>query len=355
MRQDSPERILLIRLSSIGDIVLTTPLIRALKNRFPDAEIDYLVKEKYAELLQHHLALAEVIRFPDRGGWRDLRDIRAQLLARRYTYILDLHKNQRSLILTHRQPAKAVMRIKKYAARRFLLVKAGINLYRTIVPVYRRYLLAAAFLGVEDDGRGTELFVPEAVRQDARRRLRRRGADEAMTIIALAPGAGFATKRWPVAYFAQVAQHLVAAGKICCVLGGPGDRALGEEIRRQVPACVNFAGELSLLQSAAVLQQARLLITNDSGLMHIAEAVGTPVLAIFGSTVRELGFYPWLQESRVLENCEVSCRPCSHIGRNECPKGHFLCMTTLRPEQVQQQVSDMLQRLAANATHRMQV
>ncbi len=163
--------------------------------------------------------------------------------------------------------------------------------------------------------------------------LRRRGLVPG-EFVALAPGAGFATKRWPLENFVALARKLFNRGRVFCILGDEADQPLGRELANIAPGAVDFTGKLSLLESAAVLQEAALLICNDSGLMHLAEAVKTPVAAIFGSTVREFGFFPHRQNSLVIENLEVVCRPCSHVGRRACPKGHFLCMRSLTPDLV---------------------
>ncbi len=328
-----PKAILLIRLSAIGDIILTTPLIRVLRKRFPSARIDFITKAKYADLLRFHPALSQIYEFPDHGGFAELKTARRWIAAQGYDVILDLHRNLRSYVLTWRQLRGPIPRMSKYAFRRFLLVKFGINRYREVVPVYRRYLNVAGHLGVGDDGRGSEIFIPRDVLQRINARLRESALPEGR-FFALAPGAGFATKRWPIEYFIDLGRNLSKNNRVFCILGAQQDRRLADQIRQVLPEALDFTGRLTLLESAAVLSQARALITNDTGLMHMAEAVKTPVVALFGSTTRELGFFPMLPESVVIENPEIRCRPCSHIGRHQCPKGHFLCMRSLKPERV---------------------
>jgi heptosyltransferase-2 len=148
---------------------------------------------------------------------------------------------------------------------------------------------------------------------------------------------------------------MIRLGHQVILLGGPQDSEFGEVIKRTALSIllrhakakfdkaqtnmagsklVNFIGMTSLLVSAAIIKRCRLFIANDSGLMHIAEAVGTPLIAIFGSTTRELGFFPQRAISHVIENLALSCRPCSHLGRHQCPRGHFRCMREILPEQV---------------------
>lgn len=341
MSLQSPERILLVRLSSIGDIILTTPLIRCLREKFPASRIDFLTKAKYAELIRHHPGLSTVLEFPDNGDLRALQAQRGSIRRHQYDLILDLHKNLRSIFLTLGLRRSTIRRIKKYGVRRFFLVKMGLNFYRKIQPVYRRYLDVAADFGVQDDRRGTTLYFPTHIASAIDDMLAAR-VSSPENLICLAPGAGKATKRWPLPSFIAVARSLAERGYHCCILGDDRDRLLGRELMQAVPDCIDLTGRLSLLESAAVLRRARLLITNDSGLMHMAEAAGTPVVAIFGSTVRELGFFPYRRQSRVVENPTIRCRPCSHIGRDRCPRRHFRCMTTLQPARVLAEAAALL-------------
>jgi heptosyltransferase-2 len=337
MIQSRPERILLIRLSSIGDIVLTTPLIRILRKKYSDSRIDFLTKSKFAPLVRHHPGISDVIEFPDDGGLAALLHMRKKIRAQHYDTILDLHKNFRSFVLTAFQDVDHRARLKKYGVRRWLLVKTGLNFYHRIKPIYERYLDVAYKFYIQNDDLGTELHLPASINAQIQKQLAE-SFPGLKRIIAIAPGAGFATKRWPVEYYVQFVDNLLKKGYNCCVLGDVTDKPLARTIVKQNPDCVDFTGKMSLLECAAVLTFAEKLVTNDSGLMHIAEAVGTPVVAIFGSTVRELGFFPFRPQSRVVENPAIPCRPCSHTGRNRCPRGHFHCMRTIEPAMVLDEV-----------------
>lgn len=333
MRQSYPERILLIRLSSIGDIVLTTPLIRILRKKITGCRIDFLTKSKFTPLLRHHPDISHLLEFPNEGGLGALLQLRKFINAQNYDIVFDLHKNFRSFFLAAYQSVRHLSRLKKYSVRRLLLVKTGLNFYYQIKPVYSRYLDIAYKLDIQDDNLGTELHLPPTVKTQIRKRLAEHFPDR-KSCIAIAPGAGFATKRWPIKYFSQIVDMLLQEGYHCFVLGDKKDKSLANTIAKDNPSCVDFTGKLNLLESAAAIALAEKLITNDSGLMHIAEAVGTPVVAIFGSTVRELGFFPMRPQSRVLENPAIRCRPCSHIGKNRCPRKHFNCMRTITPAMV---------------------
>jgi heptosyltransferase-2 len=339
----TPRKILVIRLSSIGDVVLVTPLLRNLRRHFSEAQIDVVVKASYADLLRHHPAISRLHEVNPERGRAGLQALGKQLREQRYDVALDVHKNFRSLFLARAARAPQVLRYKKFYLRRWLLVHAKLNFLRRAPPIRQRYLEAAAALGVIDDGGAAELFWTEAEEKAADRLLRSAGWNGRSTLIALAPGAGFFTKRWPVESFAETARALVARGYFVVILGGEQDRDLAAAIQRGLSGThASLAGQTGLLVTAAILKRCHALISNDSGVMHLAEAVGTPLAAIFGSTTRELGFFPQRPASRVLENITLRCRPCSHLGKAKCPKGHFLCMKAIAPEQVLAVLDDLL-------------
>jgi len=331
----APEKILVIRLSSIGDVVLVTSLLRNLRRHFPQAQIDVVVKTAFTDLLRHHPAISRLYEVMPERGRAELQELGKQLRERRYDVVLDVHKNFRSLFLSRAARAPRVLRYKKFYLRRWMLVHLRLNFLRHTPPIRQRYVQASAALGVIDDGGPPELFWTEAEEKAADRALRAAGWDGKSTLVAVAPGAGFFTKRWPAEKFAEVARELTARGIFVVILGNEQDRDLAAGIQRALSGThASLAGQTGLLVTAAILKKCRALISNDSGVMHIAEAVGTPLVAIFGSTTRELGFFPQQPNSRVVENINLRCRPCSHLGKAKCPKGHFLCMQAITPEQI---------------------
>lgn len=328
------ERILILRLSSIGDVVLVSPLLRVLRRHLPQADIDFVVKAEFADLVQHnpHLNAIHVVHKAERLA--GLQRLREKLAGRRYQVVLDLHKNFRTRYLIRGLGAGRVLRYRKHVVRRWLHVKFKLDTMRPLPPIYLRYLQAAAALGVRDDGAGTELHWLPGHAQEAAQALAPASSDVNVPLIALAPGAGYFTKRWPPEYFAELAARQIARDRECliAVLGGEEDRAAGRQIAAVAGSrVIDLTGRLSLLAAAVVLARSRLVVANDSGLMHMAEAVKTPVLMLAGSTTRALGFFPQRPESRVLENQALACRPCSHLGHAACPRRHFRCMRDLTP------------------------
>jgi lipopolysaccharide heptosyltransferase II len=336
-------RILILRLSSIGDIVLASPLIRALRRRFPQAQIDFVVKMQFVDLVRSNPRLDTVLTLDTKQGPRALKQLKKNLLSRSYDLIIDIHNNFRTAYLRRISGASVVI-LKKYKLRRFLLVKFGLDFYRRVVPVYQRYIDSVAALQVQDDGRGLEFFVaPDALVQIVST-LSSLGFHTGRLTFGMAPGAGFLTKRWPQEYFIEIAKKLITnMGSHIVLLGNQKEADLCAAIEKNVgEGVVNAAGRFSLMESAAALAVCDLLICNDTGLMHLAAALKKPVIAIFGPTTRQLGFFPIGQNCRVIENMNLACRPCTHIGRDRCPKKHFKCMREIFPEQVYQAVEELL-------------
>ncbi len=334
MRKADPRKILVLRLSSIGDIVLTTPVLRALRRRFPRARIDYLVKARYAQLLSENPHLDRVLCFPDTAGLPELWDTLRRLRRERYDLLVDLHKNWRTAMLRMGTGAAERLAYRKYALRRAFYVlskKPSFGLPGAV----DRYFEAVVGLGVEDDGRGLELHVGSSTQRLTEAKLHRLGWSGTRAI-ALVPGAGYFTKRWPAERYAQLADRLATRfGCQIFVLGDQEDRLPAALIagRLDGDAVVDLSSHLSLAESAAALRCCDLVVANDTGLMHMAAALGKKLVAIFGSTTEGLGFFPRGEKVRVIQ-AELACRPCSHLGRKRCPKGHFRCMREISVDQV---------------------
>ena len=321
-------RFLIIRLSSIGDIILTTPLVRALRKAYPNSLIDYLVKEEFLDLLQNNPHIDNVYTFNPRNGLKEILRWRKKIKSNEYTSILDLHRSIRSILMTIWLGRVELGKLNKNLFKRIVLVKLGINLYKSIVPVTQRYFDAAKRLDLVDDGLGTELF------HDGKIPTKIRNSLENKNIIIMAPGAGYFTKRWLPEYFAKLADKLIDKYNAeVYLIGSSADRKICSEIRKSMNNYVHdLSGNFSILETSAIIDASDALITNDTGMMHVAVSQKKPVLAFFGSTTEELGFFPYGQKYKVLENKDLNCRPCSHVGRDKCPKRHFKCMKEISPE-----------------------
>jgi heptosyltransferase-2 len=318
-------RILLVRFSSIGDIVLTTPLVRVLRRRHPDAQLIYVTKRAMAPLVTDNPHLSQVIALePDEPLARLARRLRAV----QPTHGLDLHGSLRSAALRLLVRGRWSGYAKRKLART-LLVATKLDLYRGDVPVAERYFEAARQLDVGPDGGPPEFFLGAAARERVARWLAERGlATEPFAT--LAPGAAHATKRWPIAHWQALAGRLREMGYRLVVLGGPEDRGAAQQLG---PLAESAAGEFTLQETGACLARAKVLISGDTGVMHMATGVGTPVVALFGPTVRAFGFFPYHARATVLAQ-DLRCRPCSTMGTARCPLGHHRCLVDLLPTQV---------------------
>ncbi len=325
----SPD-ILVVRFSSIGDILLTTPLLRAIGTKWPGARVAMLTKRQYVPLVSDNPNVTEVFGIAPQDT---ARTVAAQIRTVKYSHILDLQGGMRTLPLrllargpwsgfSHRRLARE------------LLIRFKHNRYTEHVPVPERYFEAAHDLEVVPDGGPPELFLHPAAEEKAAAWLARAGVGTKRALVAVAPGTAHATKRWPVDHWIKLVRQIAHTGADIVALGGPEDSALGAEIAARGGGQVaSAAGHLSLQETGAVLKRAAALIAGDTGVMHMATGVGTPVVALFGPTVRPFGFFPYNAHASVVER-DLGCRPCSSHGSGDCPLEHHLCMREILPEMV---------------------
>jgi ADP-heptose:LPS heptosyltransferase len=315
-------KILVLRFSSIGDIVLTTPVVRALAQQVRGAEVHFATKPGYRSLLEPNPYIAKVHCLTGSLG-----ELVEQLKAERFDYIVDLHNNLRTRLIKLRLGVK-LSSFDKLNWQKWLLVNFKINRLPN-VHIVQRYLAAAAPLGVQDDGEGLDYFIPE----DQEVALMTLPEPFRNGYAAVAIGAQHATKRLPLEKLVELCQCL--APRPIMLLGGPEDASVAEAIiaglnetkplSLQVPKSLieNGCGRYTLHQSASLVRQAQFVVSHDTGLMHIAAAFGKQIFSVWGNTVPEFGMYPFRTEHQDLEVKGLSCRPCSKIGFAKCPKGHF--------------------------------
>jgi ADP-heptose:LPS heptosyltransferase len=310
-------KILVLRFSSIGDIVLTTPVVRALAQQVPGAEVHFATKPSYRGLLEPNPYITKVHCLTGSLG-----DLVQQLKAERFDYIVDLHNNLRTRLIKLRLGLKSSS-FDKLNWQKWLLVNLKIDKLPR-VHIVQRYLAAAAPLGVQDDGRGLDYFIP-AGQEVALATL---PAPFQRGYVAVAIGAQHATKRLPMEKLVELCQRL--APRPIVLLGGPEDAAVAEAlltaVRLENAPIHQGCGRYSLHQSASLLRQAAFVVSHDTGLMHIAAAFGKEIFSVWGNTVPAFGMYPYKTAFQVLEVNGLSCRPCSKIGYAKCPQGHFKCM-----------------------------
>jgi len=319
-------KILIIRLSSIGDILLTTPLIRSIKKKNPEVQIDFVLKEEFFELLQNNPNLTNIYKYTKLTS--DKQKIINSLISNGYEIVIDLQNNLRSLEIIRPLHCK-ILRFKKNNFKKFLLVHFKINALKKAPQIPVRYAEAA---GIELETEGLDFFTENL--PDSR-------LDKNEKYIGLCPGSKHFTKRWPKEYFFELGTRLESAGYKIVLFGGLEEVELCFELENQIKNALNLCNT-SILQVGSDMKMCRAIYTNDSGLMHLASAIKVPVIAFFGSTVKEFGFYPYRAKSIELEIKNLSCRPCTHIGRISCPKIHFKCMKEIKPEQAFNSLNNLL-------------
>jgi ADP-heptose:LPS heptosyltransferase len=310
------KRILIIRFSSLGDIILSFPLINALKKEYPDSEIHYLTKAAYKSIVEMNTSVSKVIVFEGQG----LSELKTEIKSNGYDVVLDIHKNFRSVLLTLFSGLK-VKRYNKETIKKFLLVRFKINLFKEIIPVYLKYIKAVG----KEFSEKYKVFTPSKLRFDEIKRYE-------FDYITVAPSSRHFTKTYPKEKFAVLIRSL--ASKV--VLVGDNsekDKEICSYIEKETGA-INLCGKLAYNELANVLYNSEYVITNDSAILHFSEALGKKVRAIFGSTVKEFGFFPQMENSVVFENNNLKCRPCTHIGLPACPLGHFKCMNEIKPKEI---------------------
>jgi heptosyltransferase II len=329
-----PASILVIRYSALGDVVLATSVLEPLRARYPKARIEWVTDALYAPLLEGLPELAAVHRLAKDGpnaAWP-----LAARLRGRFDVVVDLQNKVRSALVA-RAAAPLRTAFKRRTAAHALLALFGSDPPLVRAHATRLYAEALAPLGVPDPGPLKVSLSPQAraLAADALQ-----GAEA--PVVALAPGARWATKRWPAERFAAVADALHAEGVRIVLCGGPGDRdafaAFRAATRAKVAADLSF---LPLDALAAAIARVQLLIACDSGPVHLATAVGTPVLALFGPTSATRWGPP--APGRAL-SLGLSCAPCSNHGGDYCPAGHHRCLGDLAPEAVLAAARDMLRR-----------
>lgn len=310
-------KILILRFSSIGDIVLTTPVLRCLKNQLPEAEIHYCTKINFKSIVENNPYLSKTFYYD-----KNLSETITALKNENYDLVIDLHNNLRTMIIKLRLGVES-RSFKKLNFKKWLLVKWKINRMNNS-HVVDRYMDTVAHLGIENDHQGLDYFIPS--KDDVK--LADFPTIFSQGYYAYAIGGQHYTKKLPlpkmIALCKQITQPLV-------LLGGKEDAANAQAI---IAACgtqniVNACGQYNLNQSASIIRQASKVISHDTGLMHIAAAFKKEIIAIWGNTVPALGFAPYQTPFTVIENNHLNCRPCSKIGFSACPKGHFKCMVDL--------------------------
>ncbi len=313
-------KILIIRLSSFGDVLLTTPLVRILNKKYPQASLDFLTRSSNIQIFKNNPNISKIIAYENNLHQK----IKDEICNSNYNIIIDLQNNLRSRRL-HQGIKAQKFYYHKNNIQKFLLVKFKINLIKNkISNVAEKYI--ASVEGLEPDNNSLEYY-PDNLKIDENKTKKR---------IGICPGAKHYTKSWPIDYYIELSKYLISNGYEVIILGGKSDESFAKQILEKVPECIYGITENNLDELYNSMYNCDLIVCNDSGLMHFACTIPKKnIIAIFGPTVKEFGFLPYNnQNATVVENENLNCRPCTHIGREKCPKQHFKCMKDITSLQI---------------------
>lgn len=331
----------------LGDAILTLPLLQTLRVAYPDAEIDFWVRKGFAPLFAEHPAITHVHEYDKRGsdkGVFNAMRLGRRLANRRYSLWISAHSSMRSGLLARWSSAKARIGYDKPASNAWFYTHTVPRRFSELEEIERLFQLLGP-LGLESRNIPLsvwpEIVLPQAALDAAEIFFDRLAPSRETPVLGVHPGSVWGTKRWPPEYFAAVAANAVREGACVLVFGGPGEEDMAAETFNRAAAALTeaeaarvvLAGGLSLAQLAAFIGRLSCYATNDSGPMHLAWAQRVPVTALFGPTVRELGFFPRGETATVME-LPLECRPCGLHGPQTCPLGHHDCMRRMTPDMV---------------------
>lgn len=310
-------KILIIRFSSIGDIVLTSPVVRCIHQQMPNAEIYFLTKKQFQPVVASNPHIHQVFYFEN-----NLVETIAAIKNTGVDHIIDLHNNLRSRIIAAAFPLSKVFRFNKLNTEKWLLTNFKINRLPN-KHIVDRYFETVSALGITNDNEGLDFFIAkhDAFNINDLPETHQKG------FLVFSIGGQHNTKKMPLYQWQKIAAQINFP---IIVLGGKEEQEAGALLGNNYSHIINYCGKISLAQSASLIQQAEMVITHDTGLMHIAAAFKKPVVALWGNTIPELGMYAYFGKYTVpnfqAEVKGLNCRPCSKLGYKKCPKGHFNCM-----------------------------
>ena len=339
------KRILIIRLSSLGDVILTTPVVAALKAKFPRSELFFLTKARYSDLLRNDPRISSLVEFDPVGRHRGLSgfmSLISELRSHDFDLLIDLHANLRSFVLRRLVKSRVKLKYCKRWLRRWLMVHLKF-LKAKPVRTLESYLEPLQRLGVEASERNPLIFLSRNDLESLNHFLLERQVEKDDIVVGVHPGAKWATKRWDEEKFARVCRGLAEKpGHKIMLLGDESEAKLVGEVEKDLPgrSLVKAVG-FPLGKAMSLIKRCDCLLTNDSGPMHVASALGVPVVARFGPTHPKLGFAP-PGSGNVVLCAEVKCSPCSLHGEKRCSKKSRFCMDWIEPEMVIEAVERLL-------------
>tara|TARA_A100001011_G_scaffold104694_1_gene110855 strand:+ start:7202 stop:8209 length:1008 start_codon:yes stop_codon:yes gene_type:complete len=324
-----PKKILIIRFSSIGDIVLTTSFLSTIKTQFPDSEVHFMTLDSFSSMLENQPHIDRVLEVNSKSGYKDLSELNNFIKKSKYDKIFDLHSSIRSLIITMGLKDN-VSRIKKPRLLRFFLFQFHINMFPRNFSAIHMYHQC---LDLEDISSfpSTVLAVSNLEKEIAKKMLKEYGVNN--QFVALVPGAAWERKQWSVENYCEVINKIVSSSSISVVMLGSDKDEINHYIAKLNDNVINLSGKTNLREAMSVLSLSKVVVGSDTGLLHIAEALGTTVNMILGPTSKETGGGVNLKSSKNIE-VDIWCRPCSQNGQKYCYRSKQYCMEGISPNRV---------------------
>ena len=332
------QRILIVQTAFIGDVILITPLIRAVKELYPEAAIDALVVPAAAMLLHNNPHLNDVLSYPKRQSpLRAMLTMIRDLKARQYDMAISPHSSGRTHLLLYLAGIPIRVGFDRGTLPYLLTLKTP---HPKGIHKIAKNLSLLKLLSPKDFDMQSELFPSDKDKAAVAEMMQ---PFEGKRLLAIAPGSVWATKCWPLQYYIELAKGLIRRDYAILLIGGKEDKAKCDAIEDHLGSqqLLNLAGRTNLLESAVAISRCAAMICNDSGALHLANAMQVKVFAFFGPTVQRIGYYPYREGDRVFE-IELDCRPCSSHGPQKCPYKHHNCMRLIKPESVLHSILDHL-------------
>ncbi|MDZ4711183.1 MAG: glycosyltransferase family 9 protein [bacterium] len=336
-------KILIIQTAFLGDVILTLPLVQVLNQKFPKSKIDFLCIPQTSGLLKNNPFINETIVYDKRNsGNRSLDELIKTLKSNEYDVIISPHRSFRSSMISYFSKARNTISFNTSSFS--FLYRHRVSYFGSSHEIQRNLKLLEPLGIIEDSIIQPELFPGTEEETKVNEFFLENKIDQKEKIIAVAPGSVWFTKRFPEEKFVKLCDLLSENEFRIILIGGKDDEKYCSFIKKKSinRNIINAAGNFSILESAEIIKRSALLVSNDSAPLHIADAVGTPVIAVFGATIPQFGFYPYGKKDVIIETNGLKCRPCSIHGGNKCPIGTFVCMKNIEEERIAVSIKKIL-------------
>lgn len=333
----TPDKILLVQTAFIGDVILITPLITAIKELYPKSVLDVMVIPQTASVLENNPNINKIILFDKRKNKiTSFIKTLIRLRKEKYQMVFTPHSSMTTALLIYYAGIPTRVGFDRWKAKKYLTHKVPHleKKHKTKKNLELLKPFTDKLFSIQ-----TELYPSKEMNENAEKLLNN-FIQNGNKIIAIAPGSVWFTKRWPIEHYIELSNLLLKENFNIVLIGSKDEKEICNQISDH-KNLINLVGKLSLLESAAIIEKCDLMVCNDSGALHIANAVKTDILAFFGPTVQSIGYYPFRDSDYVFE-LEMECRPCGSHGGASCPLKHHECMKLISPDLVYAKVKEKL-------------